>query len=45
MAEARRRPSVTVTVTDVSSVSPDVLMLASAKRVLPLCALTIVTRV
>ncbi len=35
VAEARRRPSVTVTVTDVSSVSPDVLMLASAKRVLP----------
>ena len=44
-ADARRLPIVTVTVTDVSVMPPDVVMLASAKRVLPLHSLVMFTRV
>jgi hypothetical protein len=43
--EARRLPNVTVTVTDVSVAPPDVVMLPSANRVLPLRSLVTVTRV
>jgi hypothetical protein len=43
--EARRRPNVTVTVTEVSVVPPDVVILPSANRVLPLRSLVTVTRV
>jgi hypothetical protein len=44
-AEARWRPMVAVTVTDTSVVPPEVVMLASAKRLLPPEALVIFTRV
>jgi hypothetical protein len=44
-AEARRRPIVTVTSTDTLVTPPEVVMLASAKRVLPFHSLVMVTRV
>ena len=44
-ADARRVPIVTVTVTMMSVMPPDVVMLASAKRVLPLHVLVMLTRV
>jgi hypothetical protein len=43
--DARRLPKVTATVTEVSVVPPDVVMLPSANRVLPLRSLVTVTRV
>ena len=43
--DARRLPIVTVTVTVVLVTPPDVVMLASAKRVLPLHSLVMFTRV
>ena len=43
--DARRLPKVTVTVTEVLFVPPDVVMLPSANRVLPLRSLVTVTRV
>jgi hypothetical protein len=45
VAEARRLPTVAVTVTEMSSTPPDVVIVASANRVLPLHPLAIATRV